>query len=279
MHNDIIPVIDAHCHIFPDKIADKSKESVREFYELPMYTSGTVAHLQAERNQIIEIYHQKYQIVKQLICSPAVVPKQTHSINDFISETVNTDSGFVGFGTIHPENENFQEILSGFREKNLIGLKVHSDFQQFNIDEPKMYPVYHETARLQLPVLFHMGDKKLDYSHPRRLQRLLDDMPNLTAVAAHMGGYSHWEEAYEVLEPSERLYFDISSTLQFIDGDLLLKFIRKFGESQFFFGSDFPMWNPAEELRTLIDFGYPEDLLHKLIFQNYTEFLKNNSPA
>ena len=275
--SDFIPVIDAHCHIFPDKIADKSKESVRDFYELPMYTSGTVSHLQAERGKIIEIQHQKYKIVRQLICSPAVVPKQTHSINDFISESVKADSGFVGFGTLHPENENFAEILSGFREKNLIGLKVHSDFQQFDIDEPGMYPVWREAVGLELPVLFHMGDRKLDYSHPRRLAHLLEDFPELTAVAAHMGGYSHWNEALEVLKPSDRLYFDISSTLQFIDGDLLMKFIRRFGEEHFFFGSDFPMWSPAKELETLIRFGYPETLLYKLLFENYTNFLKEIS--
>ncbi len=271
---DFIPVIDAHCHIFPDKIAEKSKESVRDFYELPMYTSGTVSHLQAERSQMIKIHNQNYKIIRQLICSPAVVPKQTHSINEFISDCVNSDSGFAGFGTIHPENENFQEILSGFRDKNLIGLKVHSDFQQFNIDEPNMYPVYQEAETLNLPVLFHMGDRKLDYSHPRRLAKLLGDMPRLTAVAAHMGGYSHWNEALAVLKPSENLFFDISSTLQFIDGGLLMKFIQKFGETQFFFGSDFPMWSPAKELETLIDFKYPENLLYKLIYQNYADFLK-----
>lgn len=275
--SDFIPVIDAHCHIFPDKIADKSKEAVRNFYELPMYTSGTVSHLQTERKQIIEIQNQKYQIVRQLICSPAVVPKQTKSINDFISETVNSDSAFIGFGTIHPENENFPEILSGFREKNLLGLKVHSDFQKFEIDEPKMYPVWKEAVLLDMPVLFHMGDRKLDYSHPRRLAHLLEDFPELTVIAAHMGGYSHWAEAFAVLKPSDRLYFDISSTLQMIDGSLLLKFIRKFGEEHFFFGSDFPMWSPAKELETLIRFGYPETLLYKLLFENYTNFLKEIS--
>ncbi|MBR1530353.1 MAG: amidohydrolase family protein [Oscillospiraceae bacterium] len=271
---DFIPVTDAHCHIFPDKIAEKSKDSVRDFYDLPMYTSGTVSHLKSERNQLIQIHGQNYKIIRQLICSPAVVPKQTQSINQFISDTVQEDSAFVGFGTIHPDNPDYEEILSGFKAKNLIGLKVHSDFQQFNIDEKNFYPVYQTAKNLNLPVLFHMGDKKLDYSHPRRLAHLLEDMPGLTAIAAHMGGYSHWNEALEVLKPSENLFFDISSTLQFIDGELLMKFIRKFGESQFFFGSDFPMWSPKKELETLIDFKYSENLLSKLLHQNYSDFLK-----
>lgn len=271
--SDFIPVIDAHCHIFPDKIAEKSRDSVRDFYELPMYTSGTVSHLQAERKQSIKIQNQNYKIVRQLICSPAVVPKQTESINHFISETVQNDSAFVGFGTIHPDNPDYEAILSGFKQQNLIGLKLHSDFQQFNIDESNMYPVYKTAQSLHLPVLFHMGDKKLKYSHPEKLACLLKEMPRLTAVAAHMGGYSHWTEALEILKPSEYLFFDISSTLQFISGDLLMKFIQKFGESQFFFGSDFPMWSPAKELETLVNFHYPEKLLYKLIYQNYADFL------
>ena len=270
---DFIPVIDAHCHVFPDKIAEKSKDAVREFYQLPMYTSGTVSHLQAERNQIIRIENQDYKIIRQLICSPAVVPKQTESINQFISETVQADSAFTGFGTLHQDNSDYETILSGFKNQHLTGLKLHSDFQQFSINESRMYPVYRTAQELHLPVLFHMGDRKLNYSHPEKLACLLKDMPNLTAVAAHMGGYSHWKEAFAVLQPSENLFFDISSTLQFIDGGLLMKFIQKFGESQFFFGSDFPMWNPAKELETLISFHYPEKLVYKLIYQNYADFL------
>ena len=67
----MIAIIDAHCHVFPDKIAEKSKESVRDFYQLPMYTSGTAAHLKAEKKPF-QLYEQNYQIVKQLIFTPAV---------------------------------------------------------------------------------------------------------------------------------------------------------------------------------------------------------------
>ena len=271
--SDIIPIIDAHCHVFPDPIAEKSKDSVRDFYELPMYTSGTAAHLRAERERIITAGGRQYQIVRQLICAPAVTPHQTESINRFIAALVQEDSAFIGFGTLHPGNDDHAEILGNFRAQGLIGLKLHSDFQRFDIDDPAMYPVYREAARLGLPVLFHMGDRKFDYSHPRRLRRVLDDIPELLAVAAHTGGYSHWSEALDVLEPSDRLYFDISSTLQFLDGDMLRKFLDKFGEGHFFFGSDFPMWDPAKELETLVSFGYSEETLQKLTHDNYSEFL------
>lgn len=273
MRETIIPVIDAHCHVFPDMIADKSKTAVGAFYDLPMYTSGTAAHLRAEREKIIAIGEQRFQIVRQLICSPAVVPKQTASINRFISQLVGEDDALTGFGTLHPDNSDFAEVLDSFAEHGLKGLKVHSDFQRFDIDEPAMYPVWEKTIALGMPVLFHMGDRKYDYSHPRRLRKLLGDMPDLLAVAAHMGGYSHWAEAYDVLEPSDRLYFDISSTLQFIEGDMLRRFLDKFGAEHFFFGSDFPMWDPASELERLVSFGFDSDVLQMLLHDNYTNFL------
>ncbi|MCR4645071.1 MAG: amidohydrolase family protein [Oscillospiraceae bacterium] len=275
--SDFYPIIDAHCHVFPDAIAEKSKDAVSEFYDLPMYTSGKAAHLRKERDKAIFIDGTEYGITRQLICAPAVTPKQTASVNAFISQLVREDPALIGYGTLHPGNANFAEILGRFRENGLSGLKLHSDFQQFNIDEPRMFPVYEEAQRLGLPVLFHMGDRKLDYSHPRRLQAVLEHFPALTVTAAHMGGYSHWSEALDVLQPSERLYFDLSSTVQFIDGDLLKQFLDKFGEEQFFFGSDFPMWDPAEELKRLLSFGLSERTLQNILHDNFIRYIEKRS--
>ena len=277
--SEIYPFIDAHCHVFPDAVAEKSKTAVAAFYELPMYTSGTAEHLRDGREHVYAIGGRRYQAVRQLICAPAVTPHQTESINRFISGLVQQDRALTGFGTLHPGNENYAEILGNFRSMGLSGLKLHSDFQRFPIDDPGMYPVYRTAAELGLPVLFHMGDKKLDFSHPRRLQKVLSDVPELTAIAAHMGGYQHWDEAFALLEPSERLYFDISSTLQFVDGALLQAFLEKFGEQQFFFGSDFPMWDPGKEIERLLSFDLPENVAKNVLYSNFIRFIEKNKRA
>lgn len=79
------PITDAHTHIFPDKLADKAREYVSDFYQLPMYTTGTVGELLAVRSLT--------GITKQLVCSPACVPKQTKSINSFIAEVCHISHG------------------------------------------------------------------------------------------------------------------------------------------------------------------------------------------
>ena len=39
------PIIDAHCHIYPDKIADKAVEAIGQFYDLSMYYDGRYSTL------------------------------------------------------------------------------------------------------------------------------------------------------------------------------------------------------------------------------------------
>ena len=61
----------------------------------------------------------EYRIARQLICSPAVTASQTYNINRFISEQVAANRNLLGFGTLHPENENFEEVIDSIIDMNL----------------------------------------------------------------------------------------------------------------------------------------------------------------
>ncbi|MCF0135944.1 MAG: amidohydrolase family protein [Lachnospiraceae bacterium] len=259
--------IDAHGHLFPEKIAWKSKDIVSRFYDLPMYTAGAMEELLKIKNAPGETYT----LEKQLVCSPSTSPAQTHSINLFISAMCAEHNFLVGLGTLHPGNENFEEELDFIQESGLKGVKFHSDFQQFNIDDDAMFPVYESISRRRLPILFHMGDGKYDFSHPRRLARLLSIYPDLVVMASHMGGYLHWQEAYD-LPVCENLFFDLSSTLAFIQPEDLRRMVDKFGVEKFFFGSDFPMWNAYRELDRLKTFGLTDEEFQKIIYDNFVAF-------
>ncbi len=269
---EYIPVIDTHTHVFPDKIAGKSREAVGKFYSLPMYTTGTEGELDKIRSRTLSYEGKTFRITKQLICSPAVTPTQTEGINRFIGKLSSENPCLIGFGTLHPENKDYREIINGIKESGLRGIKFHSDFQQFNIDDKKMYPIYRLAAEKGLPILFHMGDKKLDYSAPSRLARVIEDIPGLKIIAAHMGGYSRWNEAIR-LPVSENLYFDISSSLGIISYDTFAEFLERFGYEHFFFGSDFPMWEPYEILKILLGAGLEEKVLRAIVYDNFINML------
>lgn len=120
----------------------------------------------------------------------------------------------LDFGAYHQDVENPDKLLETVKASGLQGIKLHSDFQRCNIDDPKLMPIYGMLCELDMCVLFHMGDDRYDFSAPKRLARVLEKYPKLKCIGAHFGGYQRWKEAKECLAGAgENLYFDTSSSL------------------------------------------------------------------
>ena len=232
--------IDFHTHVYPDAIAPKAADNVRQFYNglgdpaidgsvQTLLNRGTLAGVE-----------------KFVILPVAVRPSRTRHINDFILEKVEQEPRFFGYGTIHAGMENITGEVQFIMDKGLRGLKMHPDYQLFSIDDPRLFPVY-EMAGDTLPIIFHMGDQRYDYSHPARLRKVLELFPRLQVIAAHFGGYSMYEEAAEQLKDKE-CFFDVSSTLMFMEEGVAERYIDSYGAERFVYGSDFPMWDPVEEM-------------------------------
>ena len=109
-----------------------------------------------------------------------------------------------------------------------------------------------------MPFIFHMGDKRYDYSHPARLRHVLDLFPKLQVIAAHFGGYTVHEVAKEALKGKD-CFFDVSSSLMFMEDGLAEKYINHYGAERFVYGSDFPMWDPVEEMERFLRLKLTDD--------------------
>ena len=106
-----------------------------------------------------------------LVHSVATTKEQVQKINDFIVESVKEYSDrFVGFGSLHPTmtQKEADDEIARMIEMGLLGIKLHPDFQYFNIDEKCAMELY-EVVDNRLPILFHTGDKRFSYSTPSRL--------------------------------------------------------------------------------------------------------------
>ena len=71
-------IIDAHAHIFPDKIASRAADGISSFYDIPVRFDGSVG-------QLLEI-NRKAGVDRAIVQSVATVPEQVRNINNFISE-------------------------------------------------------------------------------------------------------------------------------------------------------------------------------------------------
>ena len=251
---------DAHAHIYPGKIAEKATGSVGEFYHIPMQNVG-LPHILAQRGE-------EAGIDRFLVCSVATKVEQVRSINQFIQEKCQKYPQFIGLAAWHQDVADIQGEMDDIQRRGLRGIKLHPDFQRFYIDDERMLPVYEEAHRRGLPILFHTGDSRTDFSTPRRLMNVLEKIPDFTCIAAHLGGYSEWEDARRELSGTN-VYIDTSSSLFAVTPEQARKSIDHFGIEHTLFGTDFPMWSPKEELERFFALGYGQEDNRKMLYGNF----------
>lgn len=257
-------IIDAHTHIYPDKIADKAGEAIGSFYNIPIYHTGTAEELLKSGEKI--------GVDKFLICSAATSPKQVTSINDFIIYECSKHEKFIGFGSVHPDFENIDAELKRIKAAGMGGVKLHPDFQQFLVDDQKALPMWKAIRDNDMFALVHTGDAKLPFSDPRRMAAVLEELPGIKVIAAHFGGYQVWERAYEAYKPGTCL-FDISSSIMFMEKELIFKFFDKFGIENFFWGTDFPSQDHEIELNRFFGLGLSEEQNRMLLGVNFARVM------
>lgn len=242
-------IIDIHAHIFPDKIAQKATDAIGRYYGIKMRHSGTVDCLLEAGRRI--------GTANYVVHSSATTVEQVKAINDYICGVQAEHPEFVGFATLHPGMGDIKGEVGRIISSGLHGIKLHPEFQNLVVDEDYMMPLY-EALEGRLPVLMHIGDRNRDSSSPKRLARILDRFPELVVIAAHLGGYSVWDQSSEYLI-GRNLYIDTSSSLPFMEPSKAAGIIRSHGVDKVLFGTDYPMWDHAEELERFMRLDLTED--------------------
>ena len=257
-------IADIHAHIFPEKLAEKASRSIGDFYGVSISREADMPRLCAEDRLA--------GITRCVVSNSATSAKQVCNANTFLAEAIRGHAGYLAFGTIYPGMDGFEEELDRMLALGLRGVKIHPDFQKLAIDDERGIETYRAIARRGLPVLFHMGDDRYDFSSPERLTNLLRRVPELRAVAAHFGGWRSWERSLAHPQP-ECVLYDTSSTLGMISRDLALRFIDRIGPDRLIFGTDFPMWSPKEELARFYALGLDETSQRKILYENFMRLL------
>ena len=259
-------IIDAHCHVYPQKIALKAAGAIGSFYGVDMSYDGTAETLLEEGK--------KSGVTRFLVHSVATSVKQVASINEFLLQQAAEHREFIPFMTLHPdmsEGEISSEIERGVKN-GFYGIKLHPDFQRFNVDGTEGMRIC-AAAEGRLPILFHVGDDRFDFSAPQRIVKIAKAFPSLTIIAAHFGGYRCWQNSY-AYEGIENVYFDTSSSLAYLSQDEAQKLISFYGANRFLFGTDYPMWSAESELNRLNALGICKEEKELILHENAERILK-----
>lgn len=250
-------IIDAHAHIYPDKIAQNAVKGISDFYEMPVMLDGTVQGLLKAGDEA--------GVSHFIVQSVATVHEQVQSINNFIAKSVEQyPDRLIGFGTLHPDFPDIKSEISRMKQLGLRGIKLHPDFQRYYLDDEKAFPMYEQAEENSLSILFHIGDPRFDFSSPERLLNVVRRFPKLVVIGAHLCGWSLWDKTIrwdraEELFSHSTVYADCSSSFYALSPEEAAEFIRKIGTHRVLWGTDYPMWNAKDELQRFSELSLTED--------------------
>ena len=258
-------IIDIHTHIYPDRIARKATDSVRDFYHIDGHNmDGTVDMLLRQGSQA--------GISQYVVLPVSNAANRVHSINEFILEQTRIHDNFIGFGTVHADMDAPLEEVDWILSNGLRGIKMHPDSQRFPIDDPRLFPVY-DMIEGRIPVLLHMGDPRYNYSHPVRLRKVIEAFPKLEVIAAHFGGYSMFSTAQELLWDTDCI-FDISSAMMFMERGEAERYINNYGAERMAYGTDYPLWDPVKEVARFQSLDLTDDQFDQIAHKTAERILK-----
>ncbi len=263
-----MPIIDAHAHIYPDKIAPRAVPAIGSFYVVAMRGGGgTAQHLLST--------YAECGITHAIVHSVATTAKSVPAINSFLAEQCDRHPEFIGFGTMHHDFADMEQEVDRALALGLHGFKLHPDTQQVNMDDPRLMNFY-EIIAGRVPLVVHTGDYRYDYSHPRRLARILKTFPDLVVDAAHLGGWSIYDVGYDTLHEElgscDNIFVDASSAFAFVGRRHMRELVHMWGVDRVMFGSDYPMWEPGSELNEMMNCGFTDDELERILWKNAENF-------
>lgn len=271
-------IIDFHAHAFPDGVAAKVVAQLAQHYGQPPAADGTLAGLLAgQRAAGVEL---------TVVHTTATRPQQVRAANDWairlgqnsLTPHSPVDAHLLPFGTLHPAYPDIPAELARLKAAGLRGLKFHPDFQGFYLDSPAAIELFSAVGQ-DFVVLVHIGDLRSlgrpDYSSPARLRRLVEALPGLRVVAAHLGGYRMWDEVEDVLA-LENVYVDTSSSLAFLEPAEAARLIHRYGVERVVFGSDYPLWSARDELERLARLPLNQAERERILWHNAAQLLGLN---
>lgn len=280
-------IIDFHTHTFPEALAEHAITKLAKSARAKNYLNGTVEALCASMKEAgID-----YAVLLPVVTRPgqqATINRVAAAINENYRE-----KGLISFGGIHPDNENYSQILRELAGEGIKGIKLHPVFQETELDDIRYLRIIECACENDLIVLVHAGYDisypGAEYSSVRRIASVLDTLQPDKFVLAHMGGWGCWNEVEEDII-GRKVYMDTSFSLLPIapapgttrnpqenpplSGERFLRMVQKHGADRILFGTDSPWSGQKEALAFLKESGLAESELSCILGNNANKLLR-----
>ena len=233
------PVIDAHVHLFPDRLF----EAIWRWFDehgwpirYKLKTPEVIAHLLSRGVEQIVALHYSHK------------PGLARTMNRYMAEISAAEPRVLGLATVFPGEPESGAILSEAFAAGLGGVKLHCHVQAFAPDSEALDPVYAACVEADKPLVIHAGREPSSPAYPvdtyalcavERIEAVLRAYPRLRLCVPHLGadefsGYARLLERYDTLWLDTTMsgadYFDIPYPMDAIEARA----------ERVMYGTDFP---------------------------------------
>lgn len=270
-------IIDAHTHVYPEKIVKKAIAKLEA-------NSGVSAKVDGRKPGLIASM-KKAGINYSVLLPVATSPRQVEAINEEAGQTNATaeETGLLSFGGIHPDTENYKEVLKQVKALGLKGIKLHPDYQGTFFSDIRYKRIVEKATELGLYCMVHAGEDiglpNPVHCTPESVKEMLRETDTDKLILAHMGGWRMWQQVEELLA-GENVYFDTAFSLDNIEGvsGLLSKeefvhLVRAHGAERIVFGTDSPWSDQKESVDWIMQTDLTEDEKEKIFAGNMRKIL------
>jgi predicted TIM-barrel fold metal-dependent hydrolase len=232
-------IIDFHAHAFPDHVAESAIPYLEEEGDVNAMHDGRIASLLNLMD--------RDGVEQSVICCIATRPSQFESIISW-SKHIRSER-IIPFPSFHPTDPDALEHISQIKKEGFKGIKMHPYYQNFFLDDEKLFPAYEKISEQGLILVMHTGFDiafpRIRRCDPKQILNVVTHFPELKMVTTHLGAWEQWAEVEEMLA-GRKIYMDISYTLDQIDPQTARRIILKHPKEYILFGTDSP-WSGAQE--------------------------------
>jgi predicted TIM-barrel fold metal-dependent hydrolase len=260
-------MIDCHTHVFPPKIAPKLTAAIGRDLGLRPAGDGTAEDL---------IQHLDRAGLSHALCFTAALrPDQMIPANSWMLSLRRAHPRLIPLGTVHPDHPAWEAELDRLERNGIRGLKIHPDLTGIALDSSRWDSLW-EAAQGRFSIMVHMGPVReagTTLSRPRDLAMVLKRFPDLTVIAAHLGGLYLWEETLAHLA-GRNVYMDTSCCPGVIPDSAFEAILKRHDPERILFGSDYPLFAPDTQQTALALLLNGIGLSVEKVFQNGTRLAR-----
>jgi predicted TIM-barrel fold metal-dependent hydrolase len=237
-------IVDVHTHLGLE-VDRRAREYWREHHRVPDWRVGPYieAMKSVDRSVLLAFPFPDYDI------------STNESDNECVAQFVREHGDkFIPFYFLHPGHPTaMADLERAVQEWGAKGIKLTPIYANFRPDDEQYFPFYARIEELGLPVLWHQGSSMdapngpLEWAMPWRLDKIARTFPDLKMVIAHFG-FPWIREVVALLRKRANVYADVSAfgTRTWVLYNALVDTVQYGAEDKVFFGSDYPMFTPAQ---------------------------------